>query len=66
MNRAPTPEWGPFAGEASLSDLGDAPFASTIENFYQTDPISRASETMAACTEEILSRAQAGRDAAHG
>ncbi|MDJ0683380.1 MAG: NADH-quinone oxidoreductase subunit NuoG [Alphaproteobacteria bacterium] len=66
IDAAPTAEWAPFAGDASLSDLSDAPFASTIENFYQTDPISRASETMAACTEEILSRAQAGRDAAHG
>ncbi|MBV9654612.1 MAG: hypothetical protein JOZ42_08625, partial [Acetobacteraceae bacterium] len=27
------------------------PFGVAIENYYQTDPISRASPTMAACTE---------------
>ena len=31
------------------------PFATVIENFYMTDPISRASVTMAKCTTEILS-----------
>jgi NADH-quinone oxidoreductase subunit G len=30
-----------------------APFAMPIENYYMTDPISRASPTMAKCTEEI-------------
>jgi NADH-quinone oxidoreductase subunit G len=36
------------AGDASA--LGSAPFASPIGNYYQTDPISRASPTMAECT----------------
>ena len=31
-----------------------APFRSTVGNYYMTDPISRASETMARCTAEIL------------
>eukprot|EP01037_Dinobryon_pediforme_P002702 gene2702-2741_t len=31
--------------------LGDTPFALPIANYYMTDPISRASPTMAACTE---------------
>jgi len=30
------------------------PFDQTIDNFYMTDPISRASPTMAKCTREIL------------
>ena len=30
--------------------LEQLPFRSPIENFYMTDPISRASETMAECT----------------
>ncbi len=30
--------------------LSDAPFEPAIRNYYQTDPISRASPTMAACT----------------
>jgi NADH-quinone oxidoreductase subunit G len=38
--------WGEF-GKAGM--LGDAPFVSTVSNFYMTDPISRASKTMAEC-----------------
>jgi NADH-quinone oxidoreductase subunit G len=38
--------WGPF-GKAGA--MGDAPFVSPITNFYMTDPISRASKTMADC-----------------
>jgi NADH-quinone oxidoreductase subunit G len=38
---------GPAGDPAALSD---APFASPIANYYQTDPISRASPTMAECT----------------
>ena len=30
--------------------LADVPFAPIVENYYQTDPISRASPTMAECT----------------
>ena len=29
--------------------MTDAPFVSPIANFYMTDPISRASKTMADC-----------------
>jgi NADH-quinone oxidoreductase subunit G len=45
---------------AAWEDFGEAgsvqaaPFALPIDNFYMTDPISRASETMAKCTEELL------------
>ena len=38
--------WGPFGTSGALSD---APMVSPIANFYQTDPISRASPTMAQC-----------------
>jgi NADH-quinone oxidoreductase subunit G len=44
-------EWGAF-GKAGPID--PAAFASPVANFYMTDPISRASETMAACTELYL------------
>ncbi len=37
------------------SVLSDSPLASTVQNYYVTDPISRSSPTMAACVE-----AQAG------
>jgi NADH-quinone oxidoreductase subunit G len=40
--------WGSFGREGPLDP---APFRSPIENYYMTDPISRASETMAKCTE---------------
>jgi len=38
--------WGDF-GKAGTT--GDAPFVSPVANFYMTDPISRASKTMADC-----------------
>lgn len=44
-------EWSEFGTDSSV---GDAAFVSPIENFYMTDPISRASETMAECTRAIL------------
>ncbi len=40
--------WGNF-GTAGTVESGA--FRTPVENFYMTDPISRASETMAACTE---------------
>ena len=46
-----TPAWGDFGERAELQAGG---FASPVSNFYMTDPISRASETMAACTESLL------------
>ena len=48
--------WGEF-GKAGAVDA--APFAPPITNFYMTDPISRASETMAQCTETFLRGPQA-------
>ncbi|MCW3475201.1 NADH-quinone oxidoreductase subunit NuoG [Limobrevibacterium gyesilva] len=40
------------AGEPTA--LSGAPFRPFIENYYQTDPISRASPTMAECTETYM------------
>jgi NADH-quinone oxidoreductase subunit G len=45
-------EWGSFGKPGALSD---APFTSPVANFYMTDPISRASRTMAEC---VASRQQ--------
>jgi NADH-quinone oxidoreductase subunit G len=42
--------WGEFGGDGEPSS---APLRSPIDNFYMTDPISRASATMAACTEQL-------------
>jgi len=38
--------------------MHDAAFKSPIENFYMTDPISRASVTMADCTRAVLGQAE--------
>jgi NADH-quinone oxidoreductase subunit G len=43
--------WGEFG---AAGDVDPAPFVPPIANFYMTDPISRASETMARCTETYL------------
>ncbi|MEM9684712.1 MAG: NADH-quinone oxidoreductase subunit NuoG, partial [Pseudomonadota bacterium] len=43
--------WGVF-GKAQ--PLAGEPFRSPIENFYMTDPISRASTTMAKCIDELM------------
>ncbi len=38
--------------------LGEAPFLPAVENYYQTDPISRASPTMAECTATFVAPAR--------
>jgi NADH-quinone oxidoreductase subunit G len=41
---------------ATTGAIQNAPFEPGITNFYMTDPISRASTTMAACTREIVKK----------
>ncbi|MEP6148559.1 MAG: molybdopterin-dependent oxidoreductase, partial [Nisaea sp.] len=53
---APEAAWGPFGAEGEMSDTG---FGTTVENFYMTDSISRASQTMAECTEVFVLSKQA-------
>lgn len=55
-------EWGSF-GRAGTID--NAPFGPVIENYYMTDPISRASATMAKCTETFVLAARE-RTGTHG
>ncbi len=43
-------DWADF-GSAGATDK--APFGVAVENYYMTDPISRASETMAKCSAEL-------------
>jgi NADH-quinone oxidoreductase subunit G len=43
--------WGDFGEDG---ELDPAPLATLINNFYMTDPISRASATMARCSELLL------------
>ncbi len=42
---------GDQTGPVSQGAMSAAPFEQVIHNYYMTDPISRASATMAACTE---------------
>ena len=43
----------------ATGEIDSEAFAPAIENFYMTDPISRASETMAKCADEILGDGEA-------
>ena len=56
-------EWTDFgvAGE-----MDDAPFESVIGNFYMTDPISRASATMAECTATFVTSKDEARTGTAG
>jgi len=54
--------WGSFGTEGAMDG---APFSSPITNFYMTDPISRASQTMAQCTETYL-KAKTEQTGTHG
>lgn len=47
--------WGAF-GKIDVSLLEEEPFISSVDNFYMTDPISRASPSMAECAESYASR----------
>ena len=62
VTRAP---WGPF-GEAG--PVAADPFQYPITDFYQTDPISRASHTMARCSELFVRgrHEAAARTGTHG
>ena len=48
VDQAMAADWIEFGTDGAIDA---APFAAPIANFYMTDPISRASETMARCTE---------------
>jgi len=57
-------DWGPFG---AAGPVDPAPFVYPIADFYRTDPISRASETMAACSELFVNeRAAQPRTGTHG
>jgi NADH-quinone oxidoreductase subunit G len=54
--------WAEFGQPGNIDA---APFAMPIANFYMTDPISRASETMAQCT-EAFGAGQTQKTGTHG
>jgi len=58
-------EWKPFGISGALTEHS---FKSPVENYYMTDVISRASATMAKCTEEVWNvvNGQSARTGSHG
>ncbi len=54
--------WSVFGGDGKIDA---APFEFAITNYYMTDPIGRASDTMAECTRTFLNGA-AARTGTHG
>ena len=44
-------KWSPFGRKAKATE---GPFQSTFENFYLSNVISRASQTMARCVKDIV------------
>ncbi|TWB20730.1 NADH dehydrogenase subunit G [Nitrospirillum amazonense] len=63
IDRATPAAWGAFGTAGAVAA---APFTLPVENFYMTDAISRASATMAECTEAFVSPAVAERTGTHG
>jgi NADH-quinone oxidoreductase subunit G len=52
LDEKPTAAWGSFGKAGTVENT---PFRVPIDNFYMTDPISRASATMADCSAAFLS-----------
>ncbi len=50
-DRTAKTKWAAFGAPGKM---GSSPFVNAVENFYMTDPISRASETMARCTDTFI------------
>jgi NADH-quinone oxidoreductase subunit G len=55
-----------WAAFGSQGEVGRDHFRSAISNYYMTDPISRASVTMAQCTERFVQSAAGGKTGTHG
>ncbi len=51
VDEVPAASWETFG---TAGEMDAAPFESPVANYYMTDPISRASETMAECTREFV------------
>jgi NADH-quinone oxidoreductase subunit G len=55
----------PWQGFGAAGAVEPAPFVPVVENFYMTDPISRASVTMGLCTEAFVQIGK-GKTGTHG
>jgi NADH-quinone oxidoreductase subunit G len=63
VDRVTPAAWGRFGTEGAC---GTGPFISPVADFYRTDPISRASETMAACSAGAATQTLQGKTGTHG
>ena len=52
--------------EGTPETLSQVPFKTAVDNFYQVDPITRHSKTMAECSAEVASIAEQRGRAANG
>lgn len=59
----PAVQWTPFGQSGPVEA---APFESPVRNYYMTDPVSRASSTMAECTEVYVNGNQQRKTGTHG
>ena len=50
--------WGEFGAAGAMDE---APFACPIGDFYRTDPITRASQTMTECSAAFVAAAEEAR-----
>lgn len=64
IDQIDTGVWGDFA--KTKDKLTSEPFSAFVENFYMTDPISRSSETMSACTEQFVLGKEQGATGTNG
>ena len=56
-------KWASFGKDGACDK---APFKLPIDNFYMTDPITRASKVMAECTDAFIKAKKSGKAVAHG
>jgi NADH-quinone oxidoreductase subunit G len=63
VNKVQPAEWKAFGASGSVAATG---FDYPVKNYYVTDPISRASRTMAQCTEEFVLGTSSLKSGTHG
>ncbi len=63
VDKAQAADWKPFGAAGAVAATG---FDYPVKNYYMTDPISRASRTMAQCTEEFVLAGSKQMTGTHG
>jgi NADH-quinone oxidoreductase subunit G len=63
LDRTPKAAWGSFG---AIGPIAATPFVYPVTDFYQTDPVSRASPTMAECSDLFVTGVGLGRTGTHG